>query len=83
MSLRTQVEDRIRGALPGADVAVRDLTGTDNHFAARVVSPDFSGLAAVARHKLVYAPLRDWIADNTVHALAVETLTPEESSHAS
>jgi acid stress-induced BolA-like protein IbaG/YrbA len=27
---------------------------------------------------MIYAPLRDWIDDDTVHALAVKAWTPEQ-----
>ena len=76
---RDAVLERLRRAFEGT-VEVRDLTGTDNHFEVRVVSPAFAGKTAVERHKLVYAPLRDWIDDDTVHALAVRAYTPEQSA---
>ena len=74
---RDAVLERLRRAFDGS-IEVRDLTGTDNHFEVRVVSPAFAGKSAVERHKLVYAPLRDWIEDDTVHALAVRAYTPEQ-----
>lgn len=79
VSVRERVARRLRAALPGARVEVVDMTGTDNHLEARVVSPDFRGLSPVERHRMVYAPLRDWIDDDTVHALAVRAWTPEQA----
>ena len=42
------------------------------------MSPEFEGKTPVERHKLVYAPLRDWIEDETVHALSVRAYTPAQ-----
>lgn len=78
VTIREQVETRIREALPGAVVEVLDLTGTDNHLEARVVSDAFEGKSLIERHKMVYAPVRDWIDDDTVHALAVKAKTPSQ-----
>jgi acid stress-induced BolA-like protein IbaG/YrbA len=47
------------------------------HFAALVVSPAFSGLRPVQRHQRVYAAL-EGLVGGAIHALALETLTPEE-----
>jgi acid stress-induced BolA-like protein IbaG/YrbA len=75
---RERVAERLRAAFPGGSVEVVDLTGTDDHLEARVVSPAFEGRSPVERHKLVYAPLREWIEDDTVHALAIRTWTPAQ-----
>jgi BolA protein len=41
----------------------------------RIASPMFEGQPKVARHRLVYDALRDFIdRDRGVHALAIETL---------
>ena len=77
-SIRESVATRIREAIPDAVVEVVDLTGTDNHLEARVVSSAFEGKSLIERHKMVYAPVRDWIDDDTVHALAVKALTPDQ-----
>ena len=80
MTIRDQVADRIRAALPGATVDVVDLTGTDNHLEARVVADAFAGRSRIERHKMVYAPVREWLDDDTVHALSVKAYTPDETS---
>ena len=69
---------RIEQALPGAQVAVHDTTGTGDHFEARVVSPTFRGLSMVQQHQQVYAPLKDVLATGELHALALKTYTPEQ-----
>jgi stress-induced morphogen len=73
-----QISDLIRAALPDARVAVRDTTGGGDHYEAKVVSTAFAGKGPVDRHRLVYAALGDAMR-GPIHALALETETPEES----
>lgn len=50
-----------------------DGTGAGTHFRVRIASPLFAGKSPVARHRLVYDALRDFL-DRGLHALAIETL---------
>lgn len=77
-TIRERVAERLCREIPDARVEVVDLTGTDNHLEARVVSPAFEGRSAVERHRMVYAPIRAWLDDDTVHALSVKTWTPAQ-----
>ena len=47
-------------------------TGSGTHFRVRIASPRFTGQSRVARHRLVYDALQDFI-DDGLHALAIET----------
>ncbi len=49
--------------------------GYGSHFRVRVTSPLFVGRSAVARHRLVYDALREFM-DRGLHALAIETQVP-------
>jgi acid stress-induced BolA-like protein IbaG/YrbA len=73
-----KVKERIAAALVGAEVEVKDLTGTGDHFEARVVSQAFDGMSMVEQHKLVYAPLQDWLKSGELHALALRTFSPAQ-----
>jgi len=73
-----QIKQRIAAAFPGAEVEVKDLTGTGDHFEARVVSAEFDGKPMVDQHKLVYAPLSDWLKTGELHALALRTYSPSQ-----
>ena len=73
-----QVRQKIIGALPGAQVSIHDLTGGGDHLQVQVISPDFIGLPMIKRHRLVYAPLQTELHSGQLHALALETLTPDE-----
>ena len=56
-----------------------EVAGDGQHFEALIVSPAFRGLSRIARHRLVYAALGDRMRAE-VHALSMQTLTPEERS---
>ena len=72
------LESRIKAALPDAQVTIRDLTGTGDHFEARVVSGAFEGKSMVEQHAAVYAPLQDLLDSGALHALALRTYSPEQ-----
>ena len=65
----------ITGALPGAEVELRDLAGDDDHWAATVTAPQFAGLTRVAQHKLVYEALGGRMG-GVLHALQLTTRVP-------
>ena len=71
-----QIENLIQTGMPDAEVTV---SGGEGKFEATVVSNAFEGLMPVKRHQLVYATVREQIADGSLHALTIRPLTPEES----
>lgn len=77
-TIRERVAERLRREFPDGRIEVFDLTGTDNHLEARVVSVAFEGRSPVERHRMVYAPIRAWLDDDTVHALSVKAWTPAQ-----
>ncbi|WON74585.1 BolA family protein [Nitrosospira sp. Is2] len=52
--------------------------GGGGHYSVTIVSCQFSGKTAVARHRLVYGALRE-LMHKDIHALSVKAYTPEES----
>lgn len=52
------------------------------HFSVRVVSERFEGLGRLARHRLVYDALAQWM-PHGIHALAITALTPSEADASS
>lgn len=54
-------------------------TGFGTHFRVRIASHSFTGKSRVARHRLVYDALQDFI-DQGLHALAIETEEPPDTS---
>lgn len=55
-----------------------EVSGDGRHWAAVIVSTEFEGLRAIARHKRVYATLGERIRNDEVHALSMKTYTPAE-----
>jgi BolA protein len=49
-----------------------DGSGSGTHFRVRIASPLFAGKTPVARHRLVYDALHEFLARG-LHALAIET----------
>lgn len=68
----------IQTGLPAAEVIVEDLTGGGDHFQAIVISDAFSGKTLVQQHQLVYAAVKQQMASEEIHALALKTYTPEK-----
>jgi BolA protein len=50
-------------------------TGSGTHFRVRITAGAFVGKSALARHRLVYDALQDFM-DQGLHALAIEAQTP-------
>ena len=70
-----QIENLIQAGMPDAKVTV---SGDEGKFEATVISNAFEGLMPVKRHRLVYATVREQIADGSLHALSIRPLTPDE-----
>lgn len=69
------VANLIRTGLPGALVTVESDDQT--HFATRVISSEFAGRRAIARHQMIYRTLGERVG-REIHALSIEALTPDE-----
>ena len=54
------------------------LEGDGRHWFATIVSSEFEGKRAIARHQRVYAALGARMDSDEVHALSMKTLTPAE-----
>jgi len=72
-----ELRNRITTAMPDAQVTVRDLTGTKDHYEVEVVSQAFAGVAPIERHRKVYGIFSD-VMGGALHALSLQTVTPEE-----
>ena len=70
-----EIKVLIEQGIPGAEVEVR---GDGGKFEVRVVAPAFAGLMPVRKQQLVYSCLNEQIASGAIHAVTMQTLTPEE-----
>lgn len=72
-----EIERLIRARFPDAEVAIKDLAGDGDHFAAHVVTKEFAGKTRVQQHKLVYEALQGRMG-GVLHALALTTAAPKD-----
>ncbi|HMT43841.1 MAG TPA: BolA family transcriptional regulator [Chakrabartia sp.] len=70
-----QIEEMIRAAFPDAEVAINDLAGDGDHYAATVTSAAFKGMPRVKQHQAVYAALGGRMGGE-LHALQLTTKIP-------
>lgn len=75
---REEIIQIIQDRLPGSQVALRDLTGTGDHWQVTVVSKDFEGKSMIDQHRLVKSFFDEDIKSGAVHAFSLKTYTPEE-----
>ncbi len=54
------------------------IDGDGQHFSALIVSREFAGLNRVKRQQRVYQTIRGKLDSGELHALSMQTLTPEE-----
>lgn len=83
-----ELRGRLETAFPDALIEVTDdshlhaghagAAGGGGHFSVKVVSERFAGRATLARHRLVYDAVLDWM-PHRVHALAIVARLPDES----
>ena len=73
-----EVERLIKEGLPDAQVTIQDLRGDGDHYAAQVVSAEFSGKSRVQQHQLVYSALQGRMG-NELHALQLQPNAPGEA----
>lgn len=71
------ITEKIRAALPDAEVTLKDLTGTEDHWEARVISAAFEGKSLIQRHRMVMAALAEEM-KGPIHALTLDVKTPAE-----
>ncbi|MDR3607319.1 MAG: BolA/IbaG family iron-sulfur metabolism protein [Oligoflexia bacterium] len=68
-----QLKARLETLSPGTEAQVTDLTGTQDHYQAVVISPAFEGKAMIDQHRMVYAIVQAEVDSGEVHALTLKT----------
>jgi BolA protein len=76
-----ELRARLVEAFPDAEIQVDDdsekhvghagAAGGAGHFSVRIVSPRFAGTGTLARHRLVYDAVADWM-PHRIHALSID-----------
>ncbi len=67
-----EIEKLIHEAFPDADVAITDLAGDNDHYAAMITSSAFKGKTRVQQHQMVYDALKGRMG-GVLHALSLQT----------
>ena len=75
MTTKNEVINLIKQKIAQSEVLVENLKGND-HLQVTVISPEFNGLSLVKQHQLVYSALKEELASEAIHALALKTETP-------
>lgn len=83
-----ELKNRLSDAFPTDPVEVIDeshlhaghvgAAGGAGHYRVRIISARFAGLGPIARHRLVYDAVREWMPDR-VHALSIDAKPPPET----
>jgi BolA protein len=84
-----EIRARLDTAFPGAAVTLQDdshqhaghagAAGGAGHYSVRIVSDRFEGLGTLARHRLVYDAVKDWM-PHRIHALVIVARSPAEAA---
>lgn len=69
------IKEKLEQALDLDECIVKGENGT---FQVIAVSLLFKDLSRVKKQQTIYAPLKDDIASNAIHALTIKALTPDE-----
>ena len=73
-----EIEALIKDSCPDAEVAIQDLAGDGDHYAAQITSAAFKGKNRVQQHQMVYKALQGRMG-NELHALALQTAVPDNA----
>ena len=83
MTMQQTIESRLNSSFSIEHLAIENEShmhnvapGSESHFKVTIVSADFRELMLIKRHRLVNKALEQEL--QTIHALALHTMTPEE-----
>jgi len=69
------IKEKLESVLTLDECIVKGENGT---FQVIAVSEQFETLSRVKKQQVIYAPLKEDIASNAIHALSIKALTPAE-----
>lgn len=73
-----EIKATLSKAIPVTLVETQDLTGGGDHWQLIVVSPAFEGKGLLEQHRIVNDALKEPMADQRIHALALKTFSPAQ-----
>jgi len=73
-----EIKQTLSTALPVTLVETQDLTGGGDHWQVIIVSSAFEGKGLLEQHRIVNEALKEPLADQRIHALALKTYSPAQ-----
>jgi acid stress-induced BolA-like protein IbaG/YrbA len=73
-----EIKETLLKALPVTLVETQDLTGGGDHWQVIIVSAAFEGKGLLEQHRIVNEALKEPLADQRIHALALKTYSPAQ-----
>ena len=73
-----EIKETLLKALPVTLVEAQDLTGGGDHWQVIIVSAAFEGKGLLEQHRIVNEALKEPLADQRIHALALKTYSPAQ-----
>ncbi len=73
-----ELKEKIEALSDGTIASVTDLTGTEDHYEVKVISPVFTSKSTMERQRMVMKTVRSEIDSGEVHALSMKLYAPEE-----
>jgi acid stress-induced BolA-like protein IbaG/YrbA len=73
-----EIKQTLLNALPITLVETQDLTGGGDHWQLIIVSSAFEGKGLLEQHRIVNEALKEPLADQRIHALALKTYSPTQ-----
>ena len=71
-----EIKQIVGKAIPVELIETQDLTGGGDHWQLIIVSPAFEGKGLLEQHRMVNEALKEQMADQRIHALALKTFSP-------
>jgi len=73
-----EIKQTLSSTLPVTLVETQDLTGGGDHWQVIIVSSAFEGKGLLEQHRIVNEALKEPLADQRIHALALKTYSPAQ-----
>ncbi len=73
-----EIITKIQVGIPDAQVKLKDLTGSKDHWEAEIISSAFEGKSLIERHRMVFSTLEEEM-KGPIHALTLKVLTPQQA----
>jgi stress-induced morphogen len=72
-----KIQERLLSHFEGAQIKVKDLTGSGDHLQIEIKASSFKGKSLIEQHQLVYKALGDWM-KKEIHAVVIHSSILED-----